>query len=290
MRIFGFVILPFLFFLYNAGEMYLKLNHSSLCESTGCKLADNLLRFDSIYLNGAGVLAGLMLFILGWLTYKEKIDKRYFYLFLFVSILFETIMLGYQFYASPVMCKFCMGVYSFLILIAIFTAREKFLLIVPAVLALIVALGSLKISNIAPSVTADGTYLIQSPTCPHCKKVKAYLKEHNIEFKKLPIDEAKNQNFITFLGYHTIPMLIIKDKSTIKALNGDEAIISYYEHKDSQSSEEAKEEESSSTVSEPAQAIDVDSLYGKVGGDEGCGFLPIEKEESCDTPDSNKSE
>ncbi len=283
MRFFGFVILPLLFFIYNASETYLKLNHSSLCESTGCKLADGLLRFDSIYLNYIGVMTALMLLVLGFLTYKNKMDKKLFYTLLFVSILFETIMLSFQFYGSPQMCKFCMGVYGFLIAIALFTMGRYFALIVPAVVALVMAMSFLKIPNQAPQLQADGTYLIQSPTCPHCKKVKKYLKEHEIEFKKIAISKPQSQNFITFMGYHTIPMLLVKKGNEVQIINGDEAIIEYYENSNSSKEESATSDES---AQEP---IDVDSLYGNVGGDDGCGFLPMEKEESCDTTDKNES-
>ncbi len=289
MKWFGYLLLPLLFWVYNAAEVYLKLNHSSLCESTGCKLADGLLRFDSIYLNWVGTLGAFFLFVLGWLTYREKIDKKLFFIALTVAILFETIMLSYQFYASPQMCKFCMGVYGFLIVIALFTMRKYFIALVPAILALITAMSFLRIPDIAPAVTADGRYLIQSPTCPHCKKVKHYFKEHDITFQKISIDSAKAQQFITFLGYHTIPMLIIKKGQYIEALNGDEAIINYFEHQLNSKNEESSKETESAVSAASQEAIDVDSLYGKIGGDEGCGFLPTEKEESCDTPEENGS-
>jgi glutaredoxin len=280
----GFLVLPILFFIYNASETYLKLNHSSLCESTGCKLADGLLKYDSIYLNYAGVLGAFLIMLLGFISYKNEKFRRYFYFVVFISLMFETIMLGYQYFASPQMCKFCMGVYAFLVSILLFSAKRYFLVALPAVLALLIALSSLKIANTAPAVIADGTYLIQSPTCPHCKKVKKYLKEHDIEFKKLDIDEARSQNFITFLGYHTIPMLIVKEDQSIKAINGDEKILEYYENRDS------KVEQSQQDEQPDEEPINVDSLYGKIGGEEGCGFLPIEKEESsCDSKEKNES-
>ena len=278
----GFLVLPILFFIYNAGEIFLKLNHSSLCESTGCKLADGLLKYDSIYLNWAGAGGALLIVILGWVSYKNSSYKKFFYLVVFIALLFETIMLGYQYFASPSMCKFCMGIYGFLLSILLFSARSYFWVAVPAVLALLVALTSLKIPNTAPMVVKNGTYLIQSPTCPHCKKVKNYLKEHDIEFKKLEIGKAESQNFITYLGYHTIPMLIVKKGGHIEVVNGDEDIISHYEN-----SEEESESQEEATIEEP---INVDSLYGNIGGEEGCGFMPIAQEESsCDSGEANES-
>jgi len=278
----GFLILPILFFIYNATETYLKLNHSSVCESKGCKLADLLLRYDSIYLNYAGTIGAFLIMLLGFIAYKRESFRKYFYFVVFIALLFETIMLSYQYYASPQMCKFCMGIYTFLVLILLFSAKRYFLVAIPAVLALLIAMSSLKIANTAPKVVADGVYLIQSPTCPHCKKVKKYLKEHSIEFNKIDIKEASAQNFITFLGYHTIPMLIVKNNSTVKIVNGDEDIISFYENKKVIS----KSEETTQDDSAVKQSVD---LFGNIGGDDGCGFLPIDKKESsCEDNDSSE--
>jgi glutaredoxin len=249
-------------------------------------LADGLLHFSSIYLNYAGVAGAFLIMILGFLAYKRDSFKKYFYYVVFIALLFETIMLGYQYFASPQMCKFCMGVYAFLLSILLFSARGYFLVAVPAILALLVALSSLKIANTAPVVMADGVYLIQSPTCPHCKKVKKYLKEKKIEFKKIGIKRAEAQNFITFLGYHTIPMLIVKDGSKVQVVNGDEDIINYYENLEKGDTKEENKESQTASSQEP---INVDDLFGNIGGEEGCGFLPMEKEESCDTPKEENS-
>ncbi len=274
MKKISFIILPILFLLYVSGETYLKLNHSSLCESTGCKLADSLLLFDSIYLNFIGVLAALAILITGLLAYKRVVHKNFFYIVVGASLLFETIMLGYQYYASPEMCKFCMGVYAFLVIIMFTASRRHFLVAMIGAISVFTSLSFLAIPKATAFVTQDGTYLIQSKSCPHCKKVKAYMHENNIDFTKIDIEGIEAQHFATFLNFKTIPILIVKEGKNVKIINGDKDIIDSYENV-SKKSEDIIIEES----------VSLNTTF-EVAKDEGCGFANLntianEEESDC---------
>jgi glutaredoxin len=273
MKKISFIYLPILFFIYVSAEAVLKLLHSSLCESTGCLLADSLLRFDSIYLNLIGVADALAILIFGILAYKKKAFEKLFFLVVITSLLFETIMLGYQYFASPEMCKFCMGVYAFLAVITLLSSKKYFIMIVPAVVALVTALSFLAIPKSASFVTKNGNFLIQSPECPHCKKVKKYLKENSIEFTKLSIDDVEARNFATFLNFKTIPILIIKNGKNVKIINGDKNIIEFFNNKNEVTVEE------SAVVGEESATSDINLLAGnsEEDADEGCGFVSLEK-------------
>ncbi len=277
----SFIYLPILFFIYVSTEAVLKLFHSTLCESTGCLLADSLLRFDSIYLNFIGVFDALAILVVGILAYNKKISEKLFFLVVVSSLLFETIMLGYQYFASPEMCKFCMGVYTFLVIITLLSSKKYFLMVIPAVISLIVSLSFLAIPKSAPFVIKDGNYLIQSITCPHCKKVKEYLKEHHIDFKKLSIDDIEARNFATFLNFKTIPILVIKDGKRVNIINGDKNIIEFFNNK-----KEIVVEDSATVVEESAvvgeeSVSNVNLLESdEEEADEGCGFATLEKLET----------
>ena len=80
MKKFSFIYLPILFFIYILTEMVLKLNHLSICETTGCLLADNLLKFDSIYLNFMGFVDATLILLMGWLGYQNRKYAKFFYL------------------------------------------------------------------------------------------------------------------------------------------------------------------------------------------------------------------
>ncbi|NOZ91218.1 MAG: hypothetical protein GXO60_08055 [Epsilonproteobacteria bacterium] len=279
MKKISFIYLPLLFFIYVTTEAVLKLFHSTLCESTGCLLADSLLKFDSIYLNFIGVADALIILLIGWLSFNKKISEKLFFIVLIASLLFETIMLGYQYFVSPEMCKFCMGVYTFLVIISILSTRKYFLMVVPFVISVFVALSFLALPKSQAFVTKDGNYLIQSSTCPHCKKVKEYLKDKNIDFKKLSIDDVEARNFATFLDFKTIPILLIKDGKSVQIVNGDKNIIEFFENKSKDTTTQDNIE-----VEDKKQEIEsVDSsslLYKEDSFDEGCGFISLTKLES----------
>jgi glutaredoxin len=243
-------------------------------EPTGCELAGALLNFDAIYINYLGVFAALTLLILGLLTYKKKIPQLLFFVVLVASLLFETVMLGYQYFASPKMCAFCMGVYGFLVVILLLTARRYALAVIPSVIAVLMALSFLAIPASKTFIEKDGTYLIQSPTCPHCKKVKKYMHENNIDFTKIDIAEIEAQHFATFLNFKSIPILVIKEGKNVKIINGDRNIIDSYEKIDS---DEIQIEES----------VSLDTTFNAVE-EEGCGFGNLNtitaQEAPCDSP------
>ena len=272
MKKLAYIYLPFLFLIYVTVEVFLKLNDLSICDSTGCSLADNLLKFDSIYLNYAGVLIALILVVLGRLAIKSEKYEKIFFLALYPSILFETIMLVYQYWANPVMCKFCMGVYAFLIAIAFFSSFKKFLFLLPFIFANVAALSFLDIPKAEVFVKKDDYYLIQSPTCKHCKATKAYLKEKDIAFTKIGIDNVESKMFLNFLDIHSIPVLVVNGKEK-KIIQGEEAIKEYFASPE----KEPQKIESSSSQAQPT--VDMDALFSEKKDDCGFDFTKIEK---CD--------
>lgn len=278
MKKLSFIYLPILFFIYIAIETILKLNHSTLCESAGCALADNLLWFDSIYLNFMGLADALIILALGWLSYKRIVSEKLFYLVLFASLAFETILIGYQYFVSPEMCKFCMGVYAFLVVMMIASARKYFLMVIPVIASIVIALSLLTIPKSEAFVVKNGNYLIQSPSCTHCKKVKDYLNKEGIAFTKLNIDDIEAKNFATFLNFKTIPILIVKEGKSIQIINGDNNIINSFTKKEIVEEivmEEAVEIEESVAVESSSNGL----LYEDEDADEGCGFASLDKVE-----------
>jgi len=260
----SFIFLPILFFIYIAVETYLKLHHSSLCASTGCKLADSLLNFDSIYLNYIGMLAALGILIAGILSYKKIIHQNFFYIVVGSSLLFETIMLGYQYFASPEMCKFCMGIYAFLVVIMLTASLRHFIVASLGVVSVLMALSFLAIPESKPFVLENGNYLLQSKSCPHCKKVKEYMKENYISYTAIDIDEIEARNFATFLNFKTIPILITKEGKNIKIINGDKDIIEAYKSTDNDSGVVIEE------------SVSINTTFDAVD-EEGCGFANLNK-------------
>jgi len=228
MKLFSRVILPLLLFIYVAIETYAKLHHTSICGTEGCELAGELLRFNSLYLNYFGAAGALVIALLGWLSLKRESFEKLFYITLYAAITFESIMIAYQIIANPEPCIFCLGVYSGLLLIALFASWRYLLYALPAIVALFVSMNMLAMTENRALITQDGSYLISSNTCPHCKKVKAYFKTEGIDYQALSVYDTNARFFIKQLNINTIPVLVIRQGALSKVIKGDKAIISYY--------------------------------------------------------------
>jgi uncharacterized membrane protein len=250
------VVLPLLLIIYIGIETILKLQHSSLCSSTGCKMAGELLRFNSIYLNIFGIIGALGILIAGWKSLKDEIWEKLFFVILYSAIAFESIMIAFQIFVNPEPCKFCMGVYGSLVLIGILANTRQFIYFLPIVLAIFSALSMLNIPKNEHLVKGDGIYLIHSSKCPHCKKVKKYFKEHNISYKGIPTPSTTARFFANTLDIHQIPIALIKHGRKIEVIYGDEPIIRYFQ-------------KDSNTISDEKESKNINLFKSE---DEGCGF------------------
>ena len=229
MKLFSRVLLPLILLIYIAIETYAKLHHTSICGSTGCKLAGQLLNFPSLYLNFMGLAAVVGILILGWLSLKRPEWEKLFFIALYAAIAFETIMFAYQFLVNPEPCIFCAGVYSGLLLIALVSRPMYLLYALPVIASLWVALSTLAIPQNKDLVSQEGIYLIHSETCPHCKKVKAYFADHNISYHSIDVHTANARSLLKGLGIHEIPVLLMRNGVTTTVLKGDEPIIEHFQ-------------------------------------------------------------
>jgi len=288
MRFIARVFLPLLLLAYIATETYLKLQHTSLCAEVGCKLAGELLNFDPLYLNYFGLAGVFMLILFGFLSLKSKFYESLFFVGLYTAIAFEATILSYQFVANPEPCIFCLGIFSSLLLIALLSQWRHFAITLATVLAIFVGLNTLAVTKNKAFVTGSGNYLIQSASCPHCKKVKAYLAEHNIPYTPISTKEASARSFLKFVGTTSIPVLVMKEKYETVLLTGDKKIIAYFEEKKSAVTPAQTQEESTAI---PTQSNSLDLGAGGLSADfltagaddEGCAITITETPDCTDT-------
>ena len=270
------IIMPIILIAYVGTETWMKMQHSSLCESTGCKMADTLLNFNGIYLDFLGITAGMLMLVTAILWAKHEVFKPLFFVSLYSAIAFETVMIGFQAFANPELCKFCLGVYSILLLTAFLTERRYLLYATPAIIAIFAALSTLSIPKNMPIVTKDGIYLIHSEKCPHCKKVKAFFKDNNISYHPIAISNPNAKMSATSLGIMQIPIAIIKKDDKIEILKGDRDIINYFK-KPNSSELKSSDKEDTESMNMPLRESDI-----YANPDEGgCTLSPLEKS-SCE--------
>lgn len=278
MRFFSRVFLPFLLLVYIAVETYLKFQNTSLCGEVGCKLAGELLKFDPIYLHYFGLVSVFVLVILGARSIKSTFFETLYFMVLYAAIAFEATILGYQFLANPEPCLFCLGVFSSLLVIALFSHFKNFIVIFAAILAVYIALNTLAIPKNKAYVTLPGNYLIQSDTCPHCIKVKTYFKDNNISYTPIQAKDVNARGFLKFVDISSIPVLVIKEPSGITILKGDKKIIAHFETKN--------EEEvlSPEILSAPVQnsTLGLSSDFLSAGAEDAGCALTITETPSCE--------
>ncbi len=284
MLLFSRVFLPFLLLFYISIETYLKLQHSSLCEAIGCKLAGELLKFDSIYLNYMGIVGVSILIIFGFLSRKIVLFEKLFFVSLYSAIAFESVILSYQFLVNPEVCVFCLGIFSSLIIIAIVSNIKNLFLVLPIatiVVAIMVALSILSIPTNKTLITSNGNYLIQSPTCSHCKKVKKYFKEHSVKYEAIASTDVNAKALLKSIGITTIPVLIIKNGTEINIIKGDRDIIAHFDIPKEKSIEDIMD------ISTPQQSrvIDYTDTFA-LTSDEGCS-IEITQKSPCSDDNSS---
>ena len=284
MRFIARVFLPFLLFGYIATETYLKLQHTSLCGEVGCKLAGELLNFDSIYLNYAGLGGMFILMIFGFLSLKNKFYELLFFIGLYGAIAFEATIISYQFAANPEPCLFCLGILSSLLLIALVSQPKHFAITLVTVVAIFVGIHTLGISKNKNFMVKNGTYLIQSETCPHCKKVKAYMVKNNIPYTPISTKEASARNFLKFTGITSIPVLVKKEKLKRTMIVGDKNIISHFK------AQNKPETTKTTSINTPTQSdalklgsVGLDSDFLSTGADDGCAITITQTPDCTDT-------
>ncbi|NPA50413.1 MAG: hypothetical protein GXO02_02140 [Epsilonproteobacteria bacterium] len=263
MKFFARVLLPLLLLVYIGVDTFLKINHSSLCEATGCRLASMILRFDPIYLNFMGLGAVAIILVLGWLSLKKKEFEKLFFIALFSAVIFESIMIGAQLFINPTPCIFCLGVYGLLLLILLFSSKEYFMVAIVPLLAIFIALSTLNFAKNEALFAKDGLYLIQSPTCPHCKRVKEFFKKENISYIKVDASNANGWYLARTLNISTIPILVEKRGGKIKIISGDRDIIEYFSKKKNKTNENKENKENKTVEPIPLQKA------------QGCSLVPI---------------
>ena len=270
-------ILPLLLTIYIAVDTILKANNIELCSSTGCELAGELLKFNSTYLNYLGIAGALFLFLLSLI--KGEGAKKLYTITAVAMVAFETLLITSQINLNPEVCKFCLGVYSFLLLILLNANIKVFLYFIPTIAAIFVAFSILAIPKNKSLISKDGLYLIASKTCPHCKKTKAFLNKEGIKYKVINAQDTNAYFFAKSLSISKIPIAIEKKGINYTITVGDVNIIKKYGKK-KQTSTKKEPQKSSMQEKNPLQP------KLNLSGDEGCSYSPIE-ESSCEGEDAN---
>jgi len=118
--------------------------------------------------------------------------------------------LSYLYFKSGTLCISCLIFYILVIInYLLLDIKSKNVLVIPFLIASI-ALLDLDVNTTSNESISSKYTLLQSQTCEHCKKVKEYLNDNSIEYKKE--DYAKFSGLFSSLNITKIPVMIVKKK------------------------------------------------------------------------------
>jgi len=217
------IILSYLFI-----NLYSIMIGASWCQSEGCEVSKSLLLIDQTDLYSIAIVAFAILLLIGIKILKTDSEKlKEFYEFsIFTIMICETILLSYLYFKSGTLCVTCFIFYILVIInYLLVSIKSKKLFVIPFLIGSIGVLDLNVDTSSNKSLTAKYT-LLQAESCEHCKKVKEYLKENSITYKKE--DYSKYSGLFGSLNITKIPVMIVKNNEhNLLILNGVSEITSY---------------------------------------------------------------
>jgi len=251
-RFMPMVILSYLFI-----NLYLVMTGSTWCKSEGCEVSKSLLNIEQTDLYSLAIVAFIVLLVIGLQILKtnSKKLKELFKFGLFTIMMCETILLSYLYFKTSTLCISCFIFYSLVVInFIILDTKSKTVFVIPF---MIVAFAILDLdTNTKSNETLKSHYtLLQSPSCEHCKKVKEYLKENKIEYKKE--EYTKYSGLFSSLNITKIPVMIVKNNdNNFLLLNGVTEILDYLDTNEMEKIVENMEEKSESHSSSNQISLD----------------------------------
>ncbi len=233
-----------------------------LCLNQGCAVVEELLRIPPLWFNLAGAGFFLLLFLITIHGRRRGRLPCPLPLLLLAAAAAEGVLVAYQAFVARTFCSYCLIICGAILLLNLLAGRRQ---VVTATAVFLVPLLLFSLLQFRPVGTTgkkvtidDGTwgikqcsrprrqlYLIFSEQCPHCRRVLQLLEGctrcelrfnpiHAIDPDLLPgvrpekgFDPAVNIATLNMLGITTIPVLIEKQPTGWKFIQGEGRISSY---------------------------------------------------------------
>ncbi len=235
----------------------------AFCLNQGCKVVEELTRIPPIFINLAGLLFFIGIFVTSrWLQGGPHPRLSWTGLLLLIGLAAEGVLVSYQVFVIHTLCSYCLIIFSVILVLNIINGRKQIVLGLPIFAAVVIAFASLnfgqsllslksqtllsgtfaKTSCIAPE---NQLYLFFSSDCPHCQNVIKVLENCNScemhfnpiepietldhpELEHFPdYDPSLNRLVLSLLGIKTIPILIVQKTNGLSLIKGEENILAY---------------------------------------------------------------
>jgi hypothetical protein len=236
----------------------------AFCFNEGCRVVEKLTIIPPLYINLAGLLYFIILFIVSRRSRglgQNGLDLTAWLLLLGLAA--ESVQLSYQLFAIRTFCSYCLGIFSIIVVLNLLYGWRQIRVGIPVFGAVIAAFAAFNFSPasllaLRSETFASGTYAIRkcavpakqlylffSSDCPHCQKVLSVLENCNsCEFHFNPIDQprplvfpeleytpsyspALNRVILSMLDITTIPVLLVKNQDGLTFIKGEGNIIRF---------------------------------------------------------------
>ncbi|MBU0480793.1 MAG: hypothetical protein KKG47_06810 [Proteobacteria bacterium] len=235
----------------------------AFCLNQGCKVVEELTRVPPLFVNLAGLLFFLALFVAARRPQSgPHPELSWTALLLLTGLGAEGVLVGYQVFVIHTLCSYCLIIFGVILFLNLISGRRQIFLGLSVFAASMIAFSSLnfgqsqmslktrtllsgtfaKTSCIAPE---NQLYLFFSANCPHCQTViKALENCNSCEMHFNPIepieslehpelehfpdyDPSLNRLVLSLLGIKTIPVMIIEKTNGFSLIKGEDPILSY---------------------------------------------------------------
>lgn len=286
------------------------------CLNDGCRVVEKLTLVPPLYINIAGLLFFLVLFLASrWFSIEKTfLDIPRFLLLL--GLMVEGVLVSYQYFVIQTFCLYCLIIFSIIVALNIVYGWRQALIAIPLFSAVVTAFTLLNFSPasllaLRGETLASGTYAVKkcdtpakqlyfffSSECPHCKNVLSALENcNNCEFHFNPIDKNQvlvmpdleyspsynpslNRVVLSMLNITTIPVLLVQNTNGLTFIKGEESILDFVNR----------------TCFTEKQTISIDPSYSGISDginlfkeEEGEGECVIEVEECPEEPETMQS-
>ena len=243
-------------------SLLLFVRERALCLNQGCAVVEELLRIPPLWFNLLGAVFFLLLFLLSLQGRRRGRLPCPLPLLLLAGAAAEGVLVAYQAFVVRTFCSYCLIIGTAILLLNILAGRRQVVTAATVFLVPLLLFSLLQFRPVGPAETQltldNGTwgikqcssprrllYLIFSEKCPHCRRVLELLEGctrcelrfnpvHAIDPDLLPgvrreehFDPAVNVTTLKLLGIDTIPVLIEKQATGWRFIQGERQISRY---------------------------------------------------------------
>ncbi|WP_035587014.1 vitamin K epoxide reductase family protein [Hippea jasoniae] len=236
------IIIAFIGFCLTTLQFVLMLNSRNICTAEGCRIIEQSLKIDEIYVVMAGgVLFGILTLLysnLSVLTFYKKdislLSNIADYLTA-AALSIEGVLVGYQLFVAQKICLFCISVFTLIFTLALIRLIKKNFILTIGFISFFGILTTMSILTYQtkPNPLKEGLIIIHKQGCPHCEEVINKLKQtiKNKQLKVIFKTPQQEKALLDIFNIDVVPVMVVNTKSKKTIIIGEDAILNYLSDK-----------------------------------------------------------